>query len=73
MSFNFDATNSDPTEAPTDWSNAAGEIAAGNSVTFYSGQADGIDDAFHSGDTIRVVWSSPDGGSSIVLTEYEVN
>lgn len=72
LNITFEATN-DPTEGVSDWSDAEGEVSAGASITFHAGQTAGTDDAFHSGDEIRVVWQSPDGGSSSVLTSYEMN
>ncbi|WP_313693981.1 type IV pilin N-terminal domain-containing protein [Halorarum halobium] len=72
VEFSVTASNS-PSQTASDWSNTDGEITAGSSVTFHSGQTDGNDDAFESGDSIDVIWESDDGSSSSVLTEYEVN
>lgn len=56
----------------------SGEVRAGNSerVAAYGGSAgsasDG-DDSLESGDTVRVIWESDDGGDSSILADYEVN
>lgn len=70
ISFNGDITN---------W--AAGDVVkAGDSFTFNDANiADATDDsgnqqiALYPGDTVGITWQSDEGGSSQVLTEYEVN
>lgn len=49
------------------------EISAGDSVTIGNGSAPDVDTSvLGSGDTVKIVWTSSEGGSSSVLTEYTV-
>lgn len=61
----FDTENVEITvndESSTDWS-GSGEVSAGGTTTVAN---------VSSGDIIRVVWVSDDGGSSHVISDYEV-
>jgi flagellin-like protein len=57
-----------------DWSSGDDEITAGDSTTLQKedGDGDGNPDGFNSGDTIKVTWTSDDGGNSNVIGEHEV-
>ncbi|MFB6236378.1 MAG: type IV pilin [Halopenitus sp.] len=71
VTFNYDVSNSEPTVTPDDWASSSDGIVAGDEVTFGSNLGSG--EMFAVGDTITVAWESSEGGSSSVLTEYEVN
>jgi len=74
VSFQFDTVNTAPTQNNSgQWAGGNSEITAGESITFHGGHNTSVDDAFHSGDAITVVWQPSSGGSSSVLTEYEIN
>lgn len=74
VSFQFDVTNDPPTQNHSgQWAGTDDEITAGDSMTFWGNYNESEDDAFHSGDSITVVWSSSEGGSSSVLTEYTID
>lgn len=51
----------------TDW---GGPISTGDEVTLYNGGTPG-DPLTNDGDTIRVVWNNPSGGSSNILSERD--
>lgn len=72
ISFQYDTENSAPKNHSGLWAGSDDEITAGDSITFWEGYNESADDAFHSGDTITVVWST-EGGTSSVLTEYTID
>lgn len=58
----------------SDW--ASGDtVQAGDSFKFHEGNitTDATSPGLYSGDQIRITWSSEEGGSSSVLTEYTIN
>ena len=64
----------------SDWDNSESDsfsdtVRAGDSATAVSDEMDGSDPSADDleGDTVRLVWTSDDGGDSSVLTTYEVN
>ena len=69
VSLAGDATDSD---LGADWQ-SGDAISAGDSVAINNSSASVDSDDIESGNTLKLVWSSSEGGSSSVLTEYEIN